>query len=258
MAITFAVRGNSMTAYYAQGTASPFQNGTVSLVSSTASGVIGGSYIDLDQGVSANHGLFYNGEGNIPLTQQMSILVRAAHVATATQAQMFYIGGPAGTWANQARFSGNGIIPFSYTDAITGNSLATQNYTVALTQGRFYDFVWLLDASLTTGALTLYVDGAAVATTAGSGTRAALASARAFFIALGTQNANAQSTTRMFLNEFVIWDNIINPASVTISTGVTASLNGTARTSFVNSLALAGASVTSARTGVTLGTPRMF
>lgn len=240
MAITFAVRGSSVTAFRAVGGAAPALYGTTSVDAVTASGVIGNSIINLDQGSVGQRALAYNGVNNLPTGQTLSILMRFALGTTAAAAQLFYFGGSVANWSQQSRSSGTGIIVTGYTDTPGGATLGTNSYTVALTTGIYYDFCWLIDGTKTSGALITYANGTAVSTTAGSGTRAALASQIGSVILLGTQNAVAQGTTQIKLNEFVIWDTIIDPTAVALANDTTASLNGSARTSFVAANALNG------------------
>ena len=256
MANTFVVRGNSVTAYYSNGIAAPKVLGSASIVSSTASGVIGGSYIDLDQGALGQHALVYNGRNNLPTGQQMSILIRFAIQETTSTANLTYVGGIAGDHQSQLRIANGSTAVTGWAQAETGVSILANIYTAALTVNRFYDFCYLYDGSLTNGAMILYVDGAAVSTGAASAVRTAMTTTIGTLIGLGTQNAAAQGTTRAWINEYVIADAIINPAAVVLADGTTASLNGSARTSFVRAAAQAGALSTSGL--YSLGVPQIF
>lgn len=252
MSIVFAVRGTNMTAYHAGGMGVPSIGGTVSITSSTASGVIGGSYINMDQGALGQHALYYNGLANIPATQQFSVLCRCATSTTASAAQMFYFGFPAGIASGLARFGGTGVIPFTVTD-LTGSTIVTLNETFGATQSVFYDFFWTCDLSLITSNFISWRDGVANGTLSTSSTRAATTTQYGAIIALGSQNAAAQSTTQLYLNEFVIWDSIINPTTVALTTG--SGLNGSARTAFVQVTNSVGGSGSTIRGRPALGPP---
>ena len=244
-----------MTAYHAGGMGVPTSVGTVSITSSTASGVIGGSYINLDQGALGQHALYYNGLSNIPATQQVSVLCRCATSTTASAAQMFYFGLPANIGGNLARFGGNGVIPYTTTD-LTGSTIVTLNETLAAVQNQFYDFFWSCDFSLTTNNFIAWRDNTAVGTASTSVTRAIVTPQYGSIVALGSQNAAAQSTTQLYLNEFVIWDTIINPTTVSLTTG--SGLNGSARTAFVQVSNSVGGSGTTIRGRPALGPPNQL
>jgi hypothetical protein len=239
LAVTFALRGNSLTAYYAPAGGFGGVLGTASITSSTASGVIGGSYIDLDQGAFGIHGLVYPGGSNLPAGQQFSLLMRVAVQSTADANQLFWKGLPGSSIVDQARFSGTSIIPFTTIDN-AGNTLGTLNYTAAWAVNQYYDLVFTGDLSLTTNNQILWKDGTSVQTASSGSTRAAYPSPGAAFLMFGSQNLAAQNSCRIRLVESVIWNTIINPASVPLADGTTASLNGSARTSFVQATQLNG------------------
>jgi hypothetical protein len=69
------------------------------------------------------------------------------------------------------------------------------------------------------------------------------------FIAIGTQNNNAFNQTRIKVNEFVIWDDIIDPTNVAL-VGGNGSLNGSSRTNFVSVTNTTGSGNTYSRSRV--------
>lgn len=231
MSVVFAVRGTAKKAIYSGGLGTPTELGTNSVDAGAGTGIIGNSIINLDQGSVAQHSLAYEGRNNIPAGQQFSILMRCAPGTTGTAIQMFSVTLPYNAYGFQARFSGAGTIVATYLDS-AGSTNATQTYSFAYVAGTYYDLVWLLDTSLTTAALVLYKDGSSVASTNGS-TRTAYPAQYGSLITLGSQNAAAQNSTQIKLNECVIWNTIIDPTSVALTSG-TGSLNGASRTAFVD------------------------
>lgn len=239
MAITFALRGNSKTAFRAVGDAAAAQVGTVTIA---AGGI--DSLIDMDQaaGAIAQHSLIYKGAGNLPTGQQMSILLSFSVAAATDVAQLFYLGGPTANWGNQSRTSGSNTLATSILQKTTGASIAAPNTAWTPVATTIYDVLYTLDGSLTTAALNTYVDAVLLATTNASATRAAIdvGNLQSFMIILGAQNTVAQNSTRIKVREMVIWDTIIDPTAVTLTTGA-GSLNGAARVAYVEATALNGA-----------------
>jgi hypothetical protein len=205
--------------------------GTVTVDS--VGGTIGGSILNLDQSSFGQRALIYPGQGNLPTGQQMSILIRCAFGDTTNALQMFYAGGMGSHWANQARASGAGTIVATVAQKDTGASLLNQTYTYAYTTATYYDIVYLIDGSLTTSAVKTYRDGSLVVTSNTSATRSSLSSSIGTMIGLGIQNSSAQNQTRIKIEEFVIWDSIIDPTSVTLTSG-SGSLNGASRSAYVD------------------------
>lgn len=70
---------------------------------------------------------------------------------------------------------------------------------------------------------------------------------------IGTQSTSAQNQTRIKLNEFVIWDTIIDPTSVACG-GSNVSLNGSSRANFVDVTAFTGDSTDPGIANVRSGT----
>lgn len=254
MAITFAVRGNNTTAYFAAGNSVPGVVGTASVTTTAATDCIGGSYINLDQGVFGQHMLSYDGFNNLPTGQQWSFLLRAASVSTTDSNQMFSTGFPTNAFLNEARFSGSGLIPFTVLN-VAGSTLDTLNITQSYVASAFYDYFWTLDTSLTTNNHIAYLNSTATGTASTGATRIG-ASGPGSFITLGAQNLAGQNSTRIWVNEFVIWNAIINPASVVMTTNTTAALNGSARTTFVGVSASRGDIPITTQLG--LGVRRMY
>jgi hypothetical protein len=253
MAVVFAVRGTSATAYFAGGRAGSASYGTTSIVSGAGTGIIGNSIINLDQTSFGQRSLCFDGRGNIPTGQKMSILIRMAPGDTSNALNLFYVGGNASNWGNQARLTGASQIASTFNQTPAGASILNQTAAWVYSAGTYYDVVYLIDGTLTTGAVKLYIDGSLNTTSNFSATRAALASDIGSLIAIGTQSAQSQNQTRIKVNEFVIWDTIIDPTSVACG-GSNVSLNGSSRANFVDVTAFNGDSTDPGQANVRLST----
>ncbi len=235
MGLIFQVRGTGTQAYYSRGPGAAATYGTVTVDAGAGTGIIGNSVINLDQGSFGQRSLIYDGHGNMPTGQKCSIHVRCTPGDTTNLLNLFGVSGYAGNWNNQSRFSGAGALSAAFGQTPAGGSLLSQTGTYAYATGTYVDYVYLIDGSLTTGAVLFYVNASLTTTSAFSATRAALASSIGATIALGSQSAAAQNQTRIKLNEFNIWDTIIDPTSVALTSG-TGSLNGASRTAFVDAV----------------------
>lgn len=233
MAVVFAVRGTSKTAYYAGGYATPYEMGSNSVDAGSGTGIIGDSVINLDQGAFAQHALIYEGLHNLPTGQKMSVLIRFATGSTGDVNELFYVGGIGSHWGLQSRLNGAAQVVSTVSQKDTGVSLLNSTQAFTYATATYYDLVWLIDGTLTTGAYKLYKDGSLLTTSNTSATRAAMANQYGMMIGLGTQNNNAFNQTRIKINEFVIWDEIIDPTNVAL-VGGNGSLNGSSRTAFVD------------------------
>ncbi len=234
MALLISVRGTGTQAYYSLGPGAAATYGTVTVDAGAGTGIIGSSVVNLDQGSFAQRALVYDGHGNMPTTQKMSVLIRCAAGDTTNLLNLFGIAGTAGNWNNQSRLNGAGGLSSSFGQTPGGASLLTQTATFAYTANTYFDHVFLIDGTLTTGAVLYYADAVLKTTSNFSATRAALASSIGSTISIGSQSTVAQNSTRIKLNEFCIWDTIIDPTSVQLSDGNNASLNGASRSLFVN------------------------
>lgn len=244
----FHLKGTGLTAYRALGKSAASQYGTVSIVAGAGTGIIEDSYINLDQGAFGQRGLVYDGNLNLPVTQKCSVLIRCSPGDTTNLLNLFYFGGQASNWGNQSRFNGAGGLSTTCNQTPAGASLINQTGTLSYSAGTWYDLVWVIDGTLTTGALKFYVDGTLITTSAFSATRAALTEFMGSAICIGMQNTVGQNQTRIKLGEFVIWDEIIDPTASGLN------LSGSGRTSFVTSTAFDGTSTNPGISNVRLAT----
>lgn len=240
MAITFAIRGDSFTARYAGGYNTPglFATSAPNLPTvdaSEASGVIGGSILNLDKTVLQTHQVIYPARNNINTSRQRSVLIRLAFGSVLSNYGIWYIGNiysssnPNGIAVGLLGTSLRIIIWNEYTTQTYNANIATWIPIVDM----YYDLVITYDGSLTTGNLKAYVDGSLLATAnVATAWENPYDATRLTDIRLGCCEFDIAST-RIKVNEFVVWDTIIDPTSVTLTSG-TGSLNGVLRTAFVN------------------------
>jgi hypothetical protein len=239
--VTFSVRGNSLSARYAPGGAANGNINGVGLVSSAGTGVIGGSYIDMSSSF-ATKGLYYAAQGNFPATakRKFSVLLRAALLGVG--------GSEYGLWAldfgQQIGTCGFGFqsnFVFQVIESVTSIAdIGSNNNAWTPTRGQFYDIVCTFDASNSTNpsGLQIFIDGVLLNFNNLIGTWPnAVRDLIGFNIALGTNIFGGG--TQMQVNEFVIWDDIIDPTNVILDSGP-GSLNGQSRTSFVAAAAFDG------------------
>lgn len=110
--------------------------------------------------------------------------------------------------------------------------------TSAPTTGQYLDIVWTWDGTNGTNAFKLWVDGSNVASlTAGGSLASTLDASLTDFISLG--GVTGVDGTLWKFNECVVWDEVINPASVAL-VGGTGQLDGSTRTAFVDVASLDG------------------
>jgi hypothetical protein len=231
--VAFAVRGDSLTARYAPGGATPVTLNRAVQTNASGTGIIGAGYIDLDQSALVIQSLIYPGKGNIPTGNKFSVLLRCA-LGSAQFMGLWGLGcypqlGNSGAWFDNGNLLTNYMENYSTAADLANNS---QSWTPTL--ARYYDMVWTIDMSSTgVSNLKTYVDGVLL----GSSSGAVWPNPRNvnhLSVMLGTTAFVGASTTRIKVNEFVIWDDIIDP------TGTGLNLNGQARSSFVTCSVLDG------------------
>jgi hypothetical protein len=231
MAIKFAVRGTSLSALYSTfGQPAPLLFGTnVAVVSAAETGLIGSSYIDLQNSTNAAHAVFYPGFSNFSTNQAFSILLRLKVVATTGTVSLFSASagsfiGSVEMWLASGNLSGEW-------DTEAGNASWTASGAWAPSSSVYYDLVLTSTGDTTTNGTKVYIDNSllfqATPTTPYPNPRIVLPTQ----IALGYAG-NGLTTSRIKVNEFVIWDSVINPGSVTLTTG-SGALNGASRSAFV-------------------------
>lgn len=242
MALTFALRGNSLTPLYAYDPRFAAYGAGVPSVIADA-GAIGGYAID--QGVLGALGqqrLHFGGIGNWSSVPSFSVLLRFYHYSAATSISLFSCvgGGRQGTFG-QAAFqvsydSTNLKIGMGDENALTGIASATFAHG-GLSSATYYDLFITGTGDTTSSGFKVYLNssllGSTTASRAWSNPREKIHNA----LILG-QCANAPNTY-MRVNEFCLWDSIEDPTAILLESG-SGSLNGASRTSFVAASAYNG------------------
>lgn len=244
MAITFAVRGNSFDARYSLGPAThtKFNSGLIS----TASEGLSSTVWDLTNIGGGTKSVSYSAYKNMPNGRTFSILMRIAPSYTGTPAgsRAFFALGIGGS-------TGGPYMEFRH-DVTTGNltlvgrnevntSMFSSNFGAwSPTSGTYYDIVVQWDGTTTSNAVKCYID----ASLQGQQTAAAAMSASwadTWWKALIIGTSPNITACAYKLDEFVVWDSLIDTTSVGLVSG-TGSLNGASRTSLVDVTASDGSS----------------
>lgn len=232
-AVAFAVRGDSLTARYAPGGATPGNINGVSQVNASGTGIIGAGYLDLSSTL-AIRALAWPAAGNWPSSNKISVLTRAAIVGSnAASNGLFGLGWHAQIGTCMTGFQSNTL----YGDVehlSTGADIGLINGSWTPTLGQYYDIVYLFDMTSTAaGSLKIYVDGTLINDNANTGTWSTpRTNLSGYIINLGSNPAFLN--TRIKVNEFVIWDGIIDPTAGGLN------LNGQSRSSFISCSAFDG------------------
>lgn len=250
--VTFAVRGNSLNALYSKSGSTPgLYNATTppAVVTASQTGLIGGAYIDMYKNNASRRALLYPGQKNFSTNPGISILMRCAFVDNASIGGIWQIGGPWQTITPSGMylFYVGGqfrIAMYDETGTAIGNGFGTglDNYTIGFftpTVGQYYDILMTSTGVASTTGYTLYVDGSIVgqaqeATSIQNPRDVGLMT----HISIGTVAFDVNAPY-IYVNEFVIFDGVVNPASVQLTSGLGA-LNGQSRTAFVQAAAFDG------------------
>ncbi len=256
--VTFDLRGDMLDARYAPGGAAheQFASNFVTQVNAVGTGIIGAGYLDMDHGISQNQGLVFHGKGSVSTNNKMSVLIRCAFGQNTGNIAIWGITPPGYGYNGTA----GALIDSThiYQEAENygaGSDLLVNIGTWTPVVDQYYDIVMLYDMSTASGNhCKIYVDNVLISA-ANGGVWPNPRLVDAMNIMVGPSPYQGASFTRIKVNEFVIWDDIINPSSVVLDSG-SGPLNGQSRTSFVASAALDGGlftdpGVTHVQTGTT-------
>lgn len=241
MAITLHILGSSKTARRSFSGAVPATLASISgnepVVGTTGyTGEIGGQSIIFDPNNAGIQGscLQYLGRNNIPAhafsmlwrgsfgvnTGLVGICGWASGISSANYAvDLYFNSGTLNSRIKDAQQNDRGTIAASWTPTIN------QIYDILL--------VW---NGQNGGTSTLYVDGVSVGTVSATYQRAADDRPNINYLTIGAMEFDVAGT-KTTLNEFLLDDTVLNPASVTLTSG-SGALNGNARTAFILSTAL--------------------
>lgn len=254
MAITFAWRSDQKDARYSSSGKTPGEfyktGGTVDLIADA--GAIGGQALDLWDSNNASIGLLWSGRQNLPSTKAISVLVRhklPSGINTAFKNHLFFLGAGVG---NQDQFLSISAwhevgIPrtrFRYYDADQNNDFMDENST-AFSLDQYLDFVLTWTGDDSTNGFKFYLDNTLLAQETANFDLGTIDQNLRQVLCLGAGNDDASdSGTLMYANEFVIWDEVIDPGSVTLANGSSGALNGSSRSEFVQVDSFDGANYT--------------
>lgn len=244
--LLYSLRGNSLTPRHSSSawssSLSPI-NTAASQVNSAGTGIISGGYIDLDQGSYTDNGLLIPAQGNVSTGNKISVLWRGSLSTTASSQSLIFVGGPNLLGTIRVHFlSGNtiGVNVVSYTGSTILNSTASWTPVV----GTIYDVCLVADLSvLTANSVKVYVDNSIQVQGTLSATFSSPRNINALQVGLGIQSTSGLTSCQQKIDEFVIWDDLITPGSVTLNSG-TGALNGVLRTSLVAATAFDASSNT--------------
>lgn len=236
MGIIFAVRGDSFTARYAGGYNTPglfaTSAGNLPVVAADA-GAIGGSILDLDKTAYQVHQVIYPARGNIGTTRTRSVLIRLALGTTATNIGFWNIGGIFSSNPNGCGVSLLGTnFRVQFYNEYAANLTNVNIGTWSPSTGTYYDIVLTTTGDGTANNTNVYIDGVLLGQTTAPNWTNPFDPTLLTQIVLGAMSFDVNNT-RIKVNEFVVWDSVIDPTSVTL-TGGTGSLQGAARTEFVD------------------------
>ncbi len=195
--------------------------------------------------------MIFNGGANLPTGSAISILIRMANSAAATNVGLFEIGSTAFSVARMAYIQAHKTSAAvwhlnHYTQQASNNTVIGDDsgYTETEDTTTFHDWVITWDGTTGANKYKLWRDGTAVrsltasnASSSNIGTMAQVIK----YIALGKANPQVGTAIKMYIDEFAIFDTEIVPSTgVTLSNGAVAALNGSSRTLYVDCAALDG------------------
>jgi len=244
MAITFAVRGDSLDARYSSAGKTPaiYGSNDPAEVNTDQAGINGTSSIDMAGSFLTFRALSYIGRENTPSGRPRSVLMRAKIASAGGNVALFGVGhlnrNPINFMGAYLDTSGDVNVTVSNESAQTDTSKTTAgtitNIATDAGSAVWHDIVVTWDGTTGTNALEIWIDGTREIQdtmtrdlpTYNANQQLACAS-----INIGTEFV--QTNTHLFLDEFVIWDEVITPTSVGLTSG-SGSLNGNSRSAYVD------------------------
>lgn len=198
---------------------------------------IGGNSFNLDRATTTSRNLSYQAKGVFSNTA-FSILMRAK-LSVAGTLGLIEIS-PSATFQDNwfAAYTVTNdwrIRLFNETPAAAANG--ANIYVAAPTLNTWLDLLWTWDGTTTANAVKLWIDGTNVGSLTAAVAQGAKDSSRTEYITLG--GISNLITARLRVNEVVIWDSVIDPSAVTLTSG-SGALNGASRTAFVDVTTLDG------------------
>jgi len=236
MAVVFSLRGDSLDTRYTKSFKSAnthYTNLAPGVVADAATGVIGGNTIDISGADS--RAISYCAKNIINTGNKMSLLLRF---------QPDWEGTPGGFKEFFSLMALNPVIPFSLLSCYSNsngtlvithgdenkNQTNASTSVLSLTQNKVYDLLFVFNGDITTGRIKVYLDGVEVGSSdivtptinTWSGVNC---------LTIGACHHVLSQVSGLKINEFVIWDEVINQVSYT----------GETRTEFVTVSQIEGA-----------------
>lgn len=266
MAIIHALRSDSATfdARFSYGGKTPgfvLQNSAVNtpLYEADAS-AIGGNRINMDRSAAIARALTFNAARikTVSTSRAISILLRVKLGANGTALGMWGRDsmGSLNWGSNRLQLHVNSSNQWLVTalnefgqNCLSGVNFGTQNVGTS----DYVDVVFTWTGDTTANGAKVYINGSLLGQATAT---AALASTFDWSVcqSLWIGGVASANNTRYYVNEFVVWDSVIDPTSVALTSG-TGSLNGVSRTAFVDVAAFdalnsVGAGASNIRSGV--------
>lgn len=239
MAITFGLRGDSFTPRY-NGTGGPsygLGGGTPATVETNASAIDSTVLFLANGGGLTQQHIAYNGVGNWPSTRAVSVNISIDFPSlTGTQA-LFYCGAPDSYGSLECYINTTNIL-VRMTNEL--GQVGINNATFAhggLSINTFYDITLTYTGDTTASGCEVFLDASSLGTATSS--RSWDSPRDDIHRHLGVGFGDIANNSYMELQEFTIWDSVIDPTSVTLTSG-SGSLNGASRTAYVDVAALDG------------------
>lgn len=246
MGITFAFRSQTATGFDARfgasvtGASKEVASLVPAIIAYSTTGVLGGEILDLDGGSTLDVCVQWPGNGNLGDTLTHSFLWRGILPDISGNQGIWSTPGPGFHRGNMLYRSG-GINSLGYSETASSAILFETNIQGSSTQtaNTVHDLVWTWTYTTGTGNFQFFIDG--VTTASGNASGDVMTAWKAGFyqsIVVGTDKVFG--VTRQLCNEFVVWDEIIDPTNITLehaTTGVTSTgqtLNGASRTGWVD------------------------
>lgn len=239
--VIFSIRPESdLKAWRALGAAKAGVVSSAAYASSADTGLIGPGIVDMSSSSKAQ-GVYWDAERNFPSSNVLSVLWRGAIIGSNSVANALW----ALNFCQQLGTIGSSFQDNTlYTDVESLTAITDIYATGGVwtpTQGVYYDIVWLFSLTANgTNNVQVYVDGVLLYEGDSTGNWGTIPRNNVgYTIGLGT--GPYVGATRTKVNEFVIWDGLIDPTNVPLASG-NGSLNGAARTAFVDSTQFDGSS----------------
>lgn len=256
MAVTFAVRGDSLDARFSSAGKSPGLLGTngPAEVNTDKAGINGSTSIDMEGAFLTSRTVVYNGMENTPSGLDRSMLIRVNFASMSSDMGLANLGIMYRNTANYIGMHATSAGEVSFTVAnVNGQADTGTTASAALTTSTWYDILITWTGTTAANGLEIFIN---TTSRLQDTTTRALPSPFTTSDRLSVNNILI-GTDSVFVNahysvdELVIWDEIIDPTSVALTSG-TGSLS-TTRTAYVDVAEFDGLEATGGGGGKSLG-----